>query len=219
MDRFFTEDPWAQECRDPVTLFGAAALGPTISGAAVAGGTAGLFGTAGAFSLGTTLSTLGTALGAAGALSSIGSSGQESAAREAQLEADAQADEFNARIARENAALVGKQTAAQLEQADRDRRLRVGANIASGGASGIGQSFDILQSSAAQEELNLLNIQSEGLLKQRSFQQSASLDTASAKNKRNQKPLVRSAGKAKSATAVLSGLSSGATSASNLGIF
>lgn len=47
---------------DPVSLaVGSAFLGPTASGAAMAGGTAGLFGSAGAFSLGTTLSTLSTA--------------------------------------------------------------------------------------------------------------------------------------------------------------
>lgn len=135
----------------------------------------------------------------------------ESAAQQAQLAAQAQANEFNANVARENAKIVEAQTAAELSKADRERRMRLGANIAAGGASGVGVSSagDILQSNAAQEELNLLTLKSEGLLKQRSYLQNAALDEASAANTRNQIPLVKSAAKSKSAAAVLSSVSSG----------
>jgi hypothetical protein len=145
----------------------------------------------------------------------------ESAGQQAQLAAQAQASEFNARVARENAAIVEGQTKAATDKANRERVLRLGANIASAGASGTGldSAMDILQSNSAQEELNLLTLKSEGLLKQRSYLQNASLDDASAANTRNQIPLVKSAGKAKSAAGVLTGLSSGIQSASNMGIF
>ena len=145
----------------------------------------------------------------------------ESSAQQAQLAAQASANEFNAKVARENAAIVEGQTQANLSKADRERRLRLGANIAAGGASGVGMdsAMDILQSNSAQEELNLLTLKSEGLLKQRSYLQNAGLDEASAANTRNQIPLVKSAGKAKSAAGVLSGISGGIQSASNMGMF
>lgn len=79
-------------------------------------------------------------------------------------------------IAERNAEIAKAQTSQQLEVQDRERRLRRGANIASAGASGVGiESFgDILQSSAIQEEMDLLNIKSEGLLKQQRFESEAS---------------------------------------------
>ena len=145
----------------------------------------------------------------------------EAAAQQAQLSAQAQANEFNANVARENAKIVEGQTAAALSKADRERRMRLGANIAAGGASGTGVSSagDILQSNSAQEELNLLTIKSEGLLKERSYLQNAALDDASALNTRNQIPLVKSAAKSKSAAALLSGISGGISSGSSMGMF
>lgn len=142
----------------------------------------------------------------------------ETAAQQAQLQAQADADAFNASVARENAQIVEQQTTAELEKADRERRIRIGKNIASGGASGVGQPLDLLMSSAAEEELNLLTIQSEGLLKQRSFEQTAALDTASSKNRLNQIPMVKSAGKARSASAILGGISSGVSTGKSMGV-
>lgn len=144
----------------------------------------------------------------------------ETAAQQAQLQAQADADAFNASVARENAQIVEGQTQAELEKADRERRIRMGRARASGGASGVGiDSFgDILQSSAAQEELNLLTIESEGLLKKRSFEQTAALDTASSQNRLNQIPLVKKAGKARSAAAILGGISSGASTGISSGL-
>lgn len=145
----------------------------------------------------------------------------ESAAQQAQLQAQADAYAFNAKVNAENAKIAEGQTQAALDKADRERRIRLGRNIASGGASGTGlESFgDILQSSAAQEELNLLTIKSEGLLKQRSFLQGAALDTAASQNTANQIPLVKSASKAKGATALLGGVSSAFSSGKSMGIF
>lgn len=193
-----------------------APVAPLLVGVAASGGaaaTAGLFGAAGAFSLGTTLTTLGALAGVASAIGGAKAADAQSAARQAQLQAQADADAFNARVAEQNAEIVRGQTAAQLEKADRERRLRLGASIAAGGASGLGiDSFgDILQSSAAQEELNLLTIENEGLLRERNFLTQGNLLTSSSQNTLNQIPLVKDAGKAKSASAILSGVSSAAS--------
>jgi hypothetical protein len=145
----------------------------------------------------------------------------EGAAQQAQLQAQAAANQFNADVARQNAAITAEQTKANLEKADRERRIRLGKNIAAAGASGsgIGSFGDILQSSAAQEELNLLTIKSEGLLRERSYLQNAALGDASAQNELNQIPLVKSAAKTKSAAAILSGISGGISSGSSMGMF
>lgn len=138
-----------------------------------------------------------------------------------QLEAQAAADRFNADIAAQNAEIVEGQTRAELEKADRERRLRLGANIASSGGSGVGMdsALDILQDNAAQEELNLLTIESEGLLRQREFTTQEELLRASASNTANQVPLVRSAGRSSRASSVISGVSSGISSGSRMNMF
>lgn len=145
----------------------------------------------------------------------------ETAAQQAQLQAQANAYKFNADVARQNAAIVEGQTKAEVEKADRERRMRLGRNIAAAGGSGsgIGGAMDLLQSSAAQEELNLLTIKSEGLLKQRSYLNNAALDTASAGNTLNQIPLVKKAGAAKSAAGIIGGISSGIQSGKSMGMF
>ena len=87
---------------------------------------------------------------------------------------------LQAQISEQQAELMKLQQALVTEKQDRERRLRRGANIAAAGASGTGiESFgDILQSSAMQEELDLLNIQSQGLLKERDFKTEARLSKA-----------------------------------------
>jgi hypothetical protein len=156
-----------------------------------------------------------------GGLQQANAAKAEGRAQAAQLQAQADAYAFNANVARENAKIVEGQTAAALNKADRERRIRLGKNIAAGGASGVGlDSFsDILQSSSAQEELNLLTIKSEGLLKERSYLQNAALDDASSLNTRNQIPLVKAATKSKSAANIIGGISGGIMSGSNMGVF
>lgn len=124
-----------------------------------------------------TLETLGAIASIGGTIfSAIGSMQQSSA--------EAASAEYNAAISERNAQIARQQTKADLEKQDRERRLRVGAAIARGGASGIGvESFgDIMQSSAAQEELDLLTIKSEGLLREQSYMQDASLSRMNAKS-------------------------------------
>lgn len=130
-------------------------------------------------------------------------------AQQNQLQAQANAARYNAEVSRQNAEIVRGQTEAQLDKADREKRLRQGAARAAGGASGAGtESFgDILFSSAMQEELDLLTIQSDGLLRENSFLQSAGLDTMQSNALTSQIPLVGAAGKASQGAAMLSGLS------------
>lgn len=138
-----------------------------------------------------------------------------------QLRAQADADAYNATIAQQNAGIVEGQTQAQLDQADRERRLRIGANIAAGGASGIsgGSASDIIRDNITQETLNLLTIENEGLLRKREFETQGNLLTASSQNTRGQASYVRSAGKTSKANAILGGVSSAIGTGSNMGAF
>ena len=170
----------------------------------------------------TTALVLAGVAAAAGVASGIqaGNAAESQANAQAnQLQAQANADRYNAEIAGQNAGVVAGQTEAQLDRADRERRLRMGTARAAGGASGIGlENFgDILQSSAAQEELNLLTIQSEGALREREFTTGASLLNTSAQNSINQISGVKAAGKASKTAAILGGVSKGLGSFSGMG--
>ena len=124
-------------------------------------------------------------------------------AQQSQYAAQARAAEYNAQIARQNAATVQSQTEAQLETQDRERRLRLGASMAAAGASGLDTSGfgDILSSSAAQEQLDLLTLQSEGMLKKRGFESEAAMQSATAQS-------IKSQAKLSKAASVMSGISS-----------
>jgi hypothetical protein len=99
-----------------------------------------------------------------------------------------QAADYNATIARQNAETTKQQTQAALDKQDRERRLRLGANIAASGASGVGmESFgDIMASSAMQEELDMLTIESEGLLRSRDFEAQANMYDVQGRNAMSQ---------------------------------
>lgn len=114
-------------------LLGSALVGPTASGAALAGGSAGLFGTAGAFSLGTTLSTLGAAATGLGTLSSItgGMAGSSAAGYQAELaaqQAEAQAIE-ETRLANKEAKVM-QEDAENLARRQRVAYLASGVDLA-----------------------------------------------------------------------------------------
>jgi hypothetical protein len=113
---------------------------------------------------------------ASAAFSAVGAIRQGNAAK-------AEAD-YQAQIAEQNRGIVAQQTQAQLEVQDRERRIRRGRSIASSGASGVGiESFgDILASNAEQERLDVLTIQSEGLLRQNNYTQEANLARARGSN-------------------------------------
>lgn len=146
---------------------------------------------------------------------------QENAATEAnaraqqqRLQADAAAATYNRQIAEQNASIVDQQTQAELELADKQRRLRAGQSRAAAGASGIGgASFnDVLNANAKEEKLNLLTIKSDGALRADSYRQQATLYGMSAQGALDQIPYVKSAAKSSKAASVISGVSKGINS-------
>jgi hypothetical protein len=108
--------------------------------------------------LGGSTVTLGAAMTAAGTVFSAASMLQQGAAAKASSRYNAALYERNSQIAQQNAAF----------QEDRQRRLatqRMGTNRAAIGASGVtmdGSALDILESNAAQEELDALMIRWNG---------------------------------------------------------
>lgn len=118
---------------------------------------------------------------------------KQSQAEQASYKAQAAAADANARITEQN-------TKAELEKTDRERRLRLGANIASQGASGItgGSALDIISDNVSQETLNLLTIESQGKFAQNQY-------LSQAQNLRTQ-------AKASKAAGILSSVNSGITS-------
>jgi len=92
------------------------------------------------------------------------------------------AAEFNAQVAKRNADIAKQQSERDAEQADRDRRLRLGANLAAGGANNLGQPLDILRDNAAQEELNILNLEQQGILNENAFLTDAALERSKKKS-------------------------------------
>lgn len=101
-----------------------------------------------------------------------------------QMQAQQAQYEAQENTARANATLAANQTQAELDKADRERRLRLGANIASQGASGIsgGSSLDILDDNLTQETLNYLTIESEGNFRRDSYLASADNINSQAKS-------------------------------------
>ena len=136
------------------------------------------------------------------ALSVIGTI-QGGMAQQAQAEGDAKANEYNAQVASRNAKIARQQTASDVEKADKERRLRLGQNIAASGASGVigGSALDIMSDNVTQESLDILNIEREGILRAQNYQSQAGMYTASAANTRAQAP--------STASVILGGASAG----------
>jgi len=183
-----TDTGMPRECCAPL-LLGVAAVGATGTAAATAA-TAGLFGIGGSFALGTALTTVATIGSVVAGVAGIsqGARAKEEAAEfnEAQAQRDA-------KLTRQQTETTKQQSEVDLAQADRDRRLRLGANIASGGARGVGQPLDILRDNAGQEELDILTLESQGLLqaregeiRARGFETEADLEAGRAATARTQ---------------------------------
>lgn len=121
--------------------------------------------------LSTLLLVAGTAVSAVGQLASA------SAAKNA--------SNFNAQVASNNAIAARQTAAANAARESRLSRKRLGALRANIGASGItlaGTPLDLLEDSAAEEELNRLSIIQGGETQARGFENTASLDRAAASN-------------------------------------
>lgn len=102
--------------------------------------------------------TLGTALTAAGSVfSAVSSISQGNAARAA--------GDYNAALYAQNAEVTRQRAALDEARQRRAATMRAGANVAAAGASGIqlnGSALDVLESNAAQEELDALLIRWNG---------------------------------------------------------
>lgn len=105
-------------------------------------------------------------------------------------QSSAAASKANARIAENNAAIAESQTEAALERQRKVGLIASGASRAVAGSRGLGtgSAYDILSDNAAQQELDLLNIKYEGLLKKTGYLQTAALDKANAKSTRRNMP-------------------------------
>jgi hypothetical protein len=127
-----------------------------------------------------------------------------------QAEAAEEAAEFNARIGRRNADIQAEQTRSDVERARREGLVRSGAVRAAAGAAGglEGSALDIAGSSAAQQELDILNIGKQGKLREEALLQGAQLDILRAQGERR-------AGQAGTAATLLSGAGTLATRFSN----
>lgn len=138
---------------------------------------------------------------------------QESRQEDANLKALAQAEERNSEISSRNQKITEQQTEANVEAADRQRRLRLGANIAAMGASGIsgGSGLDILDDNLTQETLDILNIRREGVLASQNYQIRSDTQLATARNYRAQRPSM--------ATTIMKGASAGISSGYKTGVF
>lgn len=118
------------------------------------------------------LQIVGGAMGAIGAL-------QQGAAAQ-------QAGEYNARIAEQNA-LLSRQQAASEEQRQRlFAKKEIGSIRAAYGASGVtgGSSLDVLAESAANAELDALNIRHGGEMRSQGYLAQARLDRMGGENAR-----------------------------------
>ena len=119
-------------------------LGTAATGTAAA--TAGLFGSAGAFSLATTLGTLGTA-------ATLGSAFSQASAARREGQANAAAAEFNA----QQSALEA-QSRESAQRAEGQRRLAtIRSQIGKSGATSAGTPLLVLAESAANAEIDALN--------------------------------------------------------------
>jgi len=144
-------------------LLGSAAVGAAGTAGATAA-TAGLFGSAGAFSAVSTLTTLGTAMSALGALQ------QGNAAKSAA--------QYNAAVSRNNAIAARQKATADAARQERESRLRagqVGAAVGASGGTTEGSALDILESNAAQEELDRLTIIHGGDISGQGFESDATV--------------------------------------------
>jgi len=143
-------------------LFGSALVGPTATGAALTGGSAGLFGAAGVFSAKTALGTLGT-------VASLGSSLFSGMADSRQAGAEIQANRLNSANERYQAA----ETERNLR---REQYLRSGSQIAAGAAQGRGISgnvLDIMADTAYQSEMDILGLRASNKISQELYKSSS----------------------------------------------
>lgn len=122
------------------------------------------------------------------------------------------AAKYNAAIAERNAVTARQQAAAEEDKQRRLAYMRLGNARAAYGASGVnleGSPLDVLEQSAAEEELDALTIRYQGDLTSRNYLEQAALDRAQGKN-------AKMAGYMGAGSAILLGAAQGANMYSKL---
>lgn len=120
--------------------------------------------------------------------------------------AEKRAANYNAAAAERNAVVSRQNAAADAELQSREARRRIGAARAGYGASGVaieGSPLDVLETSAAEAEMDKLNILYKGELQAMGYEDTAALSRSRAKD-------AGTAGLFKAGSAVLSGAQAGA---------
>lgn len=197
---------------DPIT----ATLGMDAAGSALAGTEAGAFTAGGAeAAIGAGTTGLSALIPSAGTLTAIGAGtsllGTLTGAAGARRQASAQAAAagYNAKIAAQNAALTGAEGEAKVGQSLASTRARIGATLASQGASGIdvntGSNVDVRESEAKLGALDALTIRSNAAREAYGYSAQSQLDTAQAQN-------AQTAGQISSTASILGGVGSTASS-------
>lgn len=175
-------------------MFGTAAT-------ATAAATTGLFGTAGAFALAPTLSTLATGFGVMSAV-------QSGQAASAQYAANQRVAEYNAAIARQQAETTRAVYGQKEEAQRREAAFILGKQRAAGAQAGLGLggSFaDVSEQSAVMAELDALNIRYTGEMEAKGLMSQSNLYGMEASNYGTQSSLSKSGSYLRAATTALSG--------------
>jgi hypothetical protein len=129
-------------------------------------------------------------------------------AQEASYTAQAQAQDFNAKVAHNNAIAAGDQANAAEEQQRRHFAMLQGeayAGVAQSGAGFDGSNADILKQNAINSELDALTIRYEGENKAKGLMTQGMLDSYGATASRANAQIARDAGYLNAGTALLSG--------------
>ena len=143
----------------------------------------------------------GTALSAIGAI-------QSSRAQAAQLETQAQADDFNATMADRQATATAQATSANEDALRRQNRVALGeqrAALSQGGFDLSGSANDIIQESRTNAEMDALNLRYEGRLKRMGLLSEATLNRYQAAGSRNNIGAVKKAGYISAGASILGG--------------
>lgn len=154
-----------------------------------------------------TAALLGYAAAAAAVVGAY-SAYQGGKAQEASYKSQAQADEYNAKVAETNAATARQQAGAREEAQRRQARQILGTQRAALAQAGIGLSgsaADVYGASAANAELDALNIRYEGELDARGLLAGAELDKYQGKVSNMNAKSAKQAGYVNTASALLSG--------------
>lgn len=149
------------------------------------------------------------AAGASTAMSVVGAV-QQGNAQKAQYTAQAQAQDYNAKVSENQAIAANQQTAAREDAERRQRRIALGSARASSSQSGLtdsGSILDMFDQSAINSELDVLNSRYEGNMAAKGFNEQATLDRYGASNARSNASAAGKATWLNAGSAALSGAS------------